>query len=84
MRIQNFIKIYPFGLKILRKNTFLHQLKTITLLFINEFSPFAIPNHFSLVKMSMRRLKKMGQKLPELRVWKRHFYINQGPYLCCL
>ena len=44
MHIQNFIKIHPFVLKILRKNTYLHQSRAITLLFKNEFSPFAIPN----------------------------------------
>ena len=47
MHTQNFIKIHPIVLKILRKNTFtfLHRSRAITLLFINEFSPFAIPNH---------------------------------------
>ena len=50
-------------LKILMKNTFLHQSKAITLLFINKFSPFAIPNHSSLISMSMESLKKIGQKL---------------------
>ena len=58
MHIQNFIKIHPFVLKILRKNTFLHQSRAITLLFIIEFSPFAIPNHSSLISMSMQSLKK--------------------------
>ena len=59
--IQNFIKIHAFVLKLLRKNTFLHQSRAITLLFINEFSPFAIPNHSSLISMSMQSLKKIGQ-----------------------
>ena len=67
--INVFIKIHPFVLKILRRNTFLHQSRAITLLFINEFSPFAIPNHSSLISMSMQSLKKIGQKL--LRVRKR-------------
>ena len=66
MHIQNCIKIHEFVLKILRKNTFLHQSKAITLLFINEFSPFAIPNHSSLISMSMQSLKKIGQKLLKL------------------
>ena len=66
MHIQNFIKIHPFVLKILRLNTFLHQSKAITLLFTNEFSPFAIPNHSTLILMSMQRLKKLGQKLLKL------------------
>ena len=30
---------------------------------MNEFSPFAIPNHSSPISMSMRSLKKIGQKL---------------------
>ena len=50
-------------IKILRKNTFLHQSRAITLFFINEFSPFAIPNHSSPISISMRSLKKIGQKL---------------------
>ena len=43
--------------------TFLHQSRAITLLFMNEFSPFAIPNHSSPISISMQRLKKIGQKL---------------------
>ena len=45
------------------ENTFLHQSRAITLLFIYEFSPFAIPNHSSLISMFMQCLKKIGQKL---------------------
>ena len=63
---QNFIKIHPLVLKILRKNTFLHQSRTITLLFINKFSSFAIQNHSSPISMSMQSLKKIGQKLHKL------------------
>ena len=63
MNIQNVIKIHTFVLKILRKNTFLHQSRAITVLYKNEFSPFAIPNHSSLIPMSMQSLKKIGQKL---------------------
>ena len=47
-------------------NTFLHQSSAITQLFINEFSPFAIPNHSSPISMSMQSLKKIGQKLLKL------------------
>ena len=64
--IQNFSKIHQFVLKILRKNTFLHQSRAITLLFINKFSPFAIQNHSYLISMSMQSLKKIGQKLFKL------------------
>ena len=46
--------------------TFLHQSRAITLLFINEFSLFAIPNHSSPISMSMQSLKKIGQKLLRL------------------
>ena len=40
--------------------------KAITLLFINEFSLFAIQNHSSPISMSMQSLKKIGQKLLKL------------------
>ena len=40
--------------------------RAITPLFIYEFSPFAIPNHSSLISMSMQSLKKIGQKLLKL------------------
>ena len=66
MHIQNFIKISSFVLTILSKNTFLHQSRAITLLFINEFSPFAIPNHSFLISTSMQSLKKIGKKLLKL------------------
>ena len=66
MHIQNFIKINPFVLKILRKNTYLKQSRAINLLFINEFSPFAILSHSSPISMPMQNLKKIGQKLIEL------------------
>ena len=59
-------KIYPFVLNILRKNTFFHQSRAITLLFINEFSPFAIPNHSSLISTSVQSLKKVDQTLLKL------------------
>ena len=49
--------MHPFVLKLLRKNTFLHQSRAITLLFINELSPFAIPNHSSLISMSTQSKK---------------------------
>ena len=42
------------------------QSRAIPLLFINKFSPFAIPNHSSPILMSMQSLKKIGQKLLEL------------------
>ena len=42
--INAFIKIHPFVPKILRKNTFLHQSRAITLLFINDIQPICNPN----------------------------------------
>ena len=48
------------------KNTFFHQSRAITLLFINKFSPFAIPNHSSPISMSMQTFKKIGQNLLKL------------------
>ena len=60
------IKIHRYVLKILRKSTFLHQSRAITLLFNNEFGPFAIQNNSTLISMSMQSLKKVGQKLLEL------------------
>ena len=50
----------------IEENTFLHQSRAITLLFTDEFSPFAIPNHPSPISMSMQGLKKIGQKLLKL------------------
>ena len=50
----------------IEENTFLHQSMAITLLIINEFSPFAIPNHPFPITMSMQSLKKIGQKLLKL------------------
>ena len=73
-----FIKIHPFVLKILRKNTFLHQTRAITLLFIKEFSPFAIPNHSSMISMSMQSLKKIGQKTTQLESGNNIFTANKG------
>ena len=72
--INAYIKLYQnssFCSEELRKNTFLHKSRAITLLFIYEFSLFAIPNHSSLISMSMQSLKKIGQKLHKLRVRKR-------------
>ena len=47
----------------------LHQSREITLLtllFMNEFSPFAITNHSFPKSMSTQSLKKIGQKLHKL------------------
>ena len=75
----NFIKIHPFVLKILRKNTFLPQSRILTLLFINKFRPFAIQNHSSLIIQCLCKVWRKLVKIYPSRVRKQHFYINQGP-----
>ena len=50
----------------IEENTFLHQSRAITLLFINEFSLFAILNHSFLISMSTQSVKKIGHKLLKL------------------
>ena len=67
MHIQDFIKIHPFVLKILRKNTFLHQSRVITL-FINS-KPL-----ISDINVHAKFEENRSKTSP-----KRHFYINQGP-----
>ena len=46
----------------IEENTFSHQARAITLLFINEFNLFAIQNHSSLISKSMQSLKNIGKK----------------------
>ena len=40
-----------------------HESRAITLLFLNEIIPLAIPYHSSPIPMSMQNLKKIGQKV---------------------
>ena len=40
-----------------------HKSRAITLLFLNEIIPLAIPYHSSPIPMSMQSLKKIGQKV---------------------
>ena len=40
-----------------------HESRAITMLFLNEIIPFAIPYHSSLIPMSMQSLKKIGKKV---------------------
>ena len=56
----------------------LHQSRAITQLLINKFSPFAIPNHSSLIAMSMQSLKKIDQKLLNLESGKTIFTSIKG------
>ena len=66
MHIQNLIEIHKSIHTILSINKILHQSRALTLLFMNKFTPFAIPNHSSLISMSKQSLKKIGQKLLKL------------------
>ena len=49
-----------------RKHIFT-SIKGLNAVVYNKFSPFAIPNHSSLISMSMQSLKKIGQKLLKLK-----------------
>ena len=60
-------KIHPFFSEDIEEKHILHQSRAIPLLFINEFSPFAIPNYSSLISMSMPSLKKIDQNLLKLK-----------------
>ena len=45
------------------KMHFGHKSRAITLLFLNEIIPFAIPYHSSPIPMYMQSLKKIGTKV---------------------
>ena len=80
MHMQNFIEIRLFILEILSKNG--HEPRTITLLFLNEIIPLAIPYHSSPIPMSMQSLKKIGKKALKLEHGNEAqsiFDIHQGP-----
>ena len=82
MHMQNFIEIRLFILKILTKNAFGHKSRAITLLFLNEIIPLAIPYHSSPIPMSVQNLKKIGEKLLKLEHGNEAqsiFDIHQGP-----
>ena len=84
--MQNFIEIRLFILKILTKMHFGHKPRAITLLFLNEIIPLAIPYHSSPIPMSMQSLKKIGTnvlKLEHRNDAQSIFDIHQGPELCC-
>ena len=79
MHMQNFCL---FILKILTKNAFWHKSRAITLLFLNEIMPLAIPYHSSPIPMSMWSLKKIGKKVLKLEHRNEAqsiFDIHQGP-----
>ena len=63
-----------------------HKSRAITLLFLNEIIPLAIPYHSSPIPMSMQGLKKIGEKVLKLEHGNKAqniFDIHPGPKLCC-
>ena len=54
-----------FG-RYLRETHFVHKSWAITLLFLNEIVPLAIPYHSSPIPMAMESLKKIGKKVLKL------------------
>ena len=58
-----------------------HKSRAITLLFLNEIIPLAIPYHSSPIPMSMQSLKKIGMKvlLEHGNEAQSIFDIHQGP-----
>ena len=57
--LYSFLRYWP-------KMHFGHKSRAITLLFLNEIIPLAIPYHSSQIPMSMRSLKKIGKKVLKL------------------
>ena len=59
-----------------------HEARAITMLFLNEIIPLAIPYHSSPIPMSMQSLKKIGKKVLKLEHGNEAqsiFDIHQGP-----
>ena len=77
MHMQNFIEIRLIILKILSKKLhFGHESRAVTMLFLNEIIPLAIPYHSSPIPMSMQCICKILLKFvcSFLRYWpKKHF-----------
>ena len=73
--------VYSF-LRYLPKMHFGHKSRAITLMFLNEITPLAIPYHPSPIPMSMQSLKKIGKKVLKLEHGNEAqsiFDIHQGP-----
>ena len=62
--LYSFLRYWP-------KMHFGHNSRAITLLFLNEIIPLAIPYHSSPIPMSMQSLKKICKKVLKLRARKR-------------
>ena len=61
---------------------FEHKSRAITLLFLNEIIPLAIPYHSFSIPMSMQSLKKIGKEVLKLEHGngaQNIFDIHQGP-----
>ena len=59
-----------------------HKSRAITLLFLNEIIPLAIPFHSCPIPMPMQSLKKIGKKVLKLEHGNEAqgiFDIDQGP-----
>ena len=73
--VYSFLRYWP-------KMHFGHKSRAITLLFLNDIIPLAIPYHSSPIPMSMQSLKKIGQKVLNLEHRNKVqsiFDIHQGP-----
>ena len=67
------------GSKDIEEKHILHQSRAITLLFINEFSPFAIPKPLLSDINIHAKFEENRSITTQVRIWKRHFYINEEP-----
>ena len=73
--LYSFLRYWP-------KLYFGHKSRAITLLFLNEIIPLAIPYHSSPIPMSLQSLKKIGKnvlKLEQGNEAQSIFDIHQGP-----
>ena len=73
--VYSFLRYWP-------KMHFGHKSRAITLLFLTEIIPLAIPYHSFPIPMSMQSLKKIGKKVLKLEHGNKAqsvFDIHQGP-----
>ena len=70
--LYSFLRYWP-------KMHFGYKSRAITLLFLDEITPLAIPYHSSPIPMSMQSLKKIGKKLEHGNEAQSIFDIHQGP-----
>ena len=78
MHLQNVIKIHPFVLKILRKNTFLHQSRAITVK--NERKIFFNNPNLHLVNINAyTKFDRNPQNYSQDTEHKQNSDVDQGP-----